>query len=48
MAPLMYKEQWVGSVPVAMQRKQYHGAYLSEQHRMHRWLGLEEAPHSNT
>jgi len=48
--PFMYKEQWVGSVRVAMQCKQHHedGAYLSEQCGMQRWLGLEEAPHGNT
>jgi len=42
--PQTYKEQWVGSVQVAMQQKQHHehGAYLAKQQGMCRWLGLEE------
>ncbi len=47
--PKHYKEQWVASVKAAIQQKKYHecGAYISEQHGMRCWLGLEEAPNGS-
>jgi len=43
-----YKDQWVALVKAAIQQKQHHnyGAYLSEQHGMRQWLGLEMTTHS--
>jgi len=38
-----YKTRWVASVEAAIRRKKHHdhGAYLSEQRLMRRWLGLD-------
>jgi len=46
--PKHYKDQWVALIEAAIKRKHHHefGAYLSEQHGMWQWLGLETTTHS--